>query len=78
MPKLPVVSGKKLLKCFLKQARYEFVDQNGSHTILLDKETNKKTTIPVHENKDLPKGTLKAILRDLNLSVSDLLSLLEK
>jgi predicted RNA binding protein YcfA (HicA-like mRNA interferase family) len=61
MPKLPVVSGKKLLKCFLKKPRYIFVDQNGSHVILLDKEMNKKTTIPIHGNKDLPKGTLKAI-----------------
>jgi len=77
MPKLPVISGKKLLKCFLRHENYRLVHQHGSHVILLDEKINKKSTIPVHQNKDLPKGTLKSILGDFDLSVEDLLKIIE-
>jgi predicted RNA binding protein YcfA (HicA-like mRNA interferase family) len=30
--------------------------------------TGRFTTIPRHGNRDIPKGTLKAILRDLEIS----------
>ena len=33
---------------------------------------NRYTTISFHGNKDIPKGTLAAILRDLDLTKEDL------
>lgn len=76
MPKLPVISGKKLLRLLLRHSQYQQIRQHGSHVIVLDCVQQVQTTIPVHSNRDLPKGTLRAILSDLGLSLERLLSLL--
>jgi predicted RNA binding protein YcfA (HicA-like mRNA interferase family) len=53
------------LGCLLKrQAR-------GSHEIWHNPRSNRSTVIPNHPG-DLPKGTLRAILRQLDLTPSDL------
>jgi predicted RNA binding protein YcfA (HicA-like mRNA interferase family) len=78
MPKLPVISGKTLLKRLLKNQNYKLSHQHGSHSIIKDTTNGKKTTIPIHANKDLPKGTLKAIITDLSLSTQEFVSLTEK
>ena len=65
MHKLPVVSGKDLIK-FLKKLGYEIVRQRGSH-IRLRKETEygiHNITVPYHE--EIAKGTLNAILNDVS------------
>ena len=78
MPKLPVISGKKLLKYLLKQGEYKLVDMHGSHVIIHCTKKDKKTTIPVHANKDLPKGTLKSIISDLDISTIELIKIISK
>jgi Predicted periplasmic or secreted lipoprotein len=51
----------------------QFVRQApGSHEIWWNPENQFFTTIPRCERKDIPKGTLAAILRDLGLSKEDL------
>ena len=65
LPKLPVVSGKDLIK-FLKKLGYEVVRQRGSH-VRLRKETENgihNITIPYHD--EIAKGTLNAILNDVS------------
>ena len=57
MPKLPRISGKK-------------IRQKGSHTFFVHKD-GRVTTIPVHGNKVIPIGTLKAILKDIEISNND-------
>jgi predicted RNA binding protein YcfA (HicA-like mRNA interferase family) len=75
MAKLPVVSGKKLLKTLLK-AGFLVSRQTGSHAQLYHPDNPERlVTIPVHD-KDLPKGTLKNILRQAKLTVEELLRLL--
>ena len=47
----------------------QFVRQApGSHEIWWNPENRSFTTIPRHGSKDIPKGTLAAILRDLGLT----------
>ena len=65
MHKLPVISGRDLIK-FLKKLGYEIVRQRGSH-IRLRKETEygiHNLTIPYHD--EIAKGTLNAILNDVS------------
>ena len=65
LSKLPVVSGKDLIK-FLKKLGYEVVRQRGSH-VRLRKETENgihNITIPYHD--EIAKGTLNAILNDVS------------
>ena len=75
MPKLPVVTPQKLLKA-LEVMGFVHVGGSGSHKVMKNK-NGKRTTIPVH-GKDIPKGTLLAILRDIEISKDELITLLKK
>jgi len=57
----------------LRKLGCQFVRQApGSHEIWWNPEKEAFTTIPHHRSKDIPKGALAAILRDLALSKEDL------
>ncbi|MCD6414445.1 MAG: type II toxin-antitoxin system HicA family toxin [Candidatus Diapherotrites archaeon] len=66
--KLPVLSGKELIK-ILKKHGYYIRSQKGSH-VHLRHPTKQPLTIPNH--KIIKKGTLKHILHQANLKASDL------
>ena len=76
MPPLPTISGKELIK-ILEKLGFVVIRVNGSHHRL--KHTDGRiTTIPVHSNGDLPKGTLRKIIReDLGLSLDEFVRLAE-
>ena len=57
MPKLPVVSGRELVKA-LERAGFEFIRQRGSHGTMISRQRGCSVVVPVHGNKDLPKGPL--------------------
>ncbi|MBK9073625.1 MAG: type II toxin-antitoxin system HicA family toxin [Flavobacteriales bacterium] len=68
MDKLPVISGKDLLR-LLQKMGFVVVRINGSHHRLRHAD-GRVTTVPVHGNADLPKGLLRKIIReDLKLTV---------
>lgn len=66
--------GARLVKA-LQAAGFELTRVSGSHHRLKHKD-GRATTVPVHGNKDVPKGTLRAILRDCELTVAELRDLL--
>lgn len=74
MPKLPSIAADKIIKA-LKKIGFEEVRQKGSH-LRLKHPDNRVVTIPVHTGKILGKGLLKKILRDVDLSIDELLDLL--
>lgn len=77
MPKLPVLSGKDVIK-ILGRIGYEQVRITGSHAILNKHDPVKgKITIPVPLHHELAKGTLKSIMNQTGLSLDDLLKLLK-
>jgi len=76
MPKLPNIKGKQLLKILLG-LDYNLDHIQGSHHILR-RFDGKKIIIPIHGNKEIPKGTLLGILTDLDISKEQLISLLKK
>ena len=75
MPKLPVLSGKDVIK-ILSKIGFVHVRTKGSHAILnkLDSEKG-KVTIPVPLHPELAKGTLKSIMNQAGLSLENLLEL---
>ena len=75
MPKLPVVSGKDVVKA-LSKIGFEHVRTTGSHAILNKQTEQGKVTIPVPLHKELAKGTLKSIMKQAELTLDDLLKLL--
>ena len=64
MDKLPILSGKEIIK-ILKQIGYYEVRQRGSH-VRLSCPNKKSVTIPDH--KTISRGLLGKILRDIELS----------
>lgn len=74
MAKLPLVSGRQVIKVFIKIG-YRVVRQRGSH-IRLHHPTRRPLTIPDH--KVLGKGLLRKLLRDSELSMEEFKKLLKR
>jgi predicted RNA binding protein YcfA (HicA-like mRNA interferase family) len=67
----PSISGKNLIK-ILNSLGFETVRINGSHHRLKHPD-GRVTTIPVHQNKDLPKGIIrKIIIEDLKMELDNI------
>ncbi len=76
MPKLPVVSGKKLVAA-LKRAGFVEVRQKGSHVSMkkVTKGMTYRTVVPMHN--ELAKRTLVDILHQTGIKRDDLLKLIK-
>lgn len=68
MTRLPRPSGKDMVR-FLAQQGFAVVRIRGSHHFL--ERGNKRTSVPVHGNRPLKVGTLRSILRDIDLSPTE-------
>jgi predicted RNA binding protein YcfA (HicA-like mRNA interferase family) len=73
MSKLPVISGRDLVKA-LEKVGYVVDRQHGSHIILLRQNPSSMTVVPDH--RELDRGTLRAILRQADITPAQLLELL--
>ena len=75
MPKLPRISGKKVIKILLKVG-FQVERQKGSHVILVKKtpEGKRSTVVPLH--KEIDKGTLLEIIRQAGLNREKFFALL--
>lgn len=75
MPKLPSVSGERLVRA-LKRAGFVELRQKGSHVSLerMVGEQVFRTVVPIHS--ELAKGTLSDILKQCGLKVDELIELL--
>ena len=74
-PKLPSVDARQLIRA-LKKAGFEEQRQRGSHLHLKRDSDGRRVTVPVHKGRSIPTGTLRAILRDADISVEAFLELL--
>ena len=73
MNKLPQVSGKDCIKA-LEKVGFFVKRQKGSHIILCRDEPFAEVVVP--NNKTLDKGTLRAIIRQVNLDIDEFIELL--
>ena len=71
MTRLPRVSGKAVVRA-LERAGFVLVHIRGSHHYLRRPGAQQLVCVPVHGNRDLPLGTLRAILRQAGLSADEL------
>jgi predicted RNA binding protein YcfA (HicA-like mRNA interferase family) len=74
MSKLPVISGRKCVRA-LERAGFYLKRQTGSHLVLRRDEPFAQVVVPDH--KVLDRGTLRAIIRQVGLSVDEFVSLLK-
>lgn len=76
MPKLPIISGKELIKAISKLG-FIHIRTRGSHAIMQRYDELKgKITLPVPLHKELAKGTLKSIMNQTGIDLEKLLELL--
>jgi predicted RNA binding protein YcfA (HicA-like mRNA interferase family) len=76
MAKLPIVKSQELVRVFQKMGFFEH-HRVGSH-FQYKHPDGRRTTTPVHYGKDVPVGTLRAILRDIEISPKEFTSFLKK
>jgi predicted RNA binding protein YcfA (HicA-like mRNA interferase family) len=70
MTRLPRLKGKELVR-LLEKRGFQIVRTRGSH-IFLRHADGRVTTVPVHAGETIGPGLLRSILRDVELSVDDL------
>ena len=66
MPKFPAVKDVKLIKILKKLGFFESKEKGTSHLVLKHLD-GRRTTIARHR-KEIPIGTLKSILKDVEIS----------
>ena len=72
MPKLRQIKPKELVK-ILKNKGFVQGRREGSHISMINYSNGARTVVAMH-NREIPKGTLMAILRESGLSKDDLTS----
>ncbi len=75
MPKFPSIKPRELIKVFERQG-YIIDRQKGSHIILFHSISHRRLTIPMHA-KDVPNGTLHAIIKESGLTKEGFLAILK-
>jgi len=71
---LPRISGREVVQA-LKKIGYEPDRQRGSHMILRQTDSpHRRVTVPDH--KEIAKGTLRALIREVGLTVDEFKGLL--
>jgi len=69
--KLPVLSSREVCK-FLEQEGFVPVRQKGSHRFYSHND-GRTTTVPIHPNKPVSRGLLKAILEEIKMDREEFL-----
>ena len=75
MPKLPRPTGAEMIR-FLESQGYAVIRIRGSHHVLQRGQLH--TVVPVHAGQTLRTGTLRGILRDVELSPAQFIELWNK
>ena len=73
--KLPAIKPRQLIKVLEKKNCYR-KRQRGSHLIFYCPEQKKIIPVPIHP-KDLKKGLLRSIIKELDLSAGEFMKLLK-
>jgi predicted RNA binding protein YcfA (HicA-like mRNA interferase family) len=75
MAKLPRLTGREMVQ-FLKQQGFTVVRIRGSHHFL--EMHDRRTSVPVHGSRNLKIGTLRSILRDIDMTPTEFSDLLKR
>ena len=74
--RLPSVTARDVIRVPQK-AGFSIVRTTGSHFRLVhDTEPTRQTTVPVHKGKDIPRGTLRDIIKQAGFTVDEFIDLL--
>ena len=75
MSKLPVVTSHDLIRALTKLGFFEHRQRGTSHLVMKHSD-GRRVIIAVHQGRDIPKGTLSGILKDIGVTSEQLCDLL--
>ena len=75
MKKLPMLSGKEVIKA-LSKSGFLIARQKGSHIILKKSHQDKEIAVVVPNHKEIDKGTLLEIIRQSKLTREEFMAFL--
>ena len=76
MKKLPSLTAKQVIKV-LKKLGFHEDRQKGSHLVLINPLTKRRTIVPIHSGKTIKKPLLKTIIeKDVGISIEEFVKLL--
>jgi len=73
--KLPLLSSQEVCH-FLEKEGFQSVRQKGSHKFYRHAD-GRTTVVPIHANKDVSRGLLKAILEEIGMTREEFFEKLE-
>jgi predicted RNA binding protein YcfA (HicA-like mRNA interferase family) len=76
MGKLPVLSGREVIKA-LRKIGFEPARQKGSHIVLVRMVSDSKQAVVVPNHKEIDPGTLLEIIRQAGLKREEFVKLLK-
>lgn len=74
MPKLPVLSGADVVRCFQRDG-WGIDRQRGSHVVLV--KTGHIASLSVPQHKEVAPGTLRSLIRASGMSVEQFCALMK-
>jgi len=75
MPRIPVISARKLIKV-LNKAGFLLDHTEGSHHVFRHPVRKLRVSVPVHAGRDLGQGITLSILKDAKLTRDEFLKFL--
>ncbi len=76
MTKLPILRGDELVR-LLRSLGFVLLRQKGSHVFLRHPD-GRRTVVPVHKGRDIDRGLMRKILRDMEMSHDAFVDLIQK
>jgi len=73
MPRLPNLNGWEVIRV-LEKAGFKQVRQKGSHVFMLHPD-GRTTLIPVHRGRDIDRGLLRKVIRDVDMTRDEFMDL---
>jgi predicted RNA binding protein YcfA (HicA-like mRNA interferase family) len=74
--RLPSLKAREVIRA-LQGAGFAIVRTTGGHYRLVHQsDPTRQTTVPAHQGKDIPRGTLRAIIGQAGLTVEEFIDLL--
>ncbi len=71
---LPALRAREVVR-ILQRAGFVEWRQKGSHLTMYRASDHRALTVPVHFSKTVPKGTLRAVIKQAGLTTDEFLSL---
>jgi predicted RNA binding protein YcfA (HicA-like mRNA interferase family) len=76
MSRLPSLKAQEIIRA-LERAGFVVVRVKGSHHILEHPDDpSRRTTVPMHKGKDIPRGLVRKIISDVEMTVDEFRALL--